>query len=241
MRLLYDALSQSTVAEPCAAANCSGRHSLCSHPQTSLDHLSAQAAPPTAVAELGVVRPLRASPVEYEAKYVSHFQGNILVRCPRCCACAHLLAIHRADATHCGHRLICESCAYSAEWNLDSDRSIPVPGSGPHLSGFGLDLWLATSCCGETLWAYNREHLQFLQSYVSARIRAHPRSIRSRLANVRRSGRRPVRSSSVHVPSVQRRQTGSCPGESLKKSPQIHQRALVSSQSPFSSWRCLVA
>jgi hypothetical protein len=45
-------------AEPSAAANCSGRHSLCFHPQTCPRHLSAQAAPPSAVAELGVVRRL---------------------------------------------------------------------------------------------------------------------------------------------------------------------------------------
>jgi hypothetical protein len=47
------------IAEPCAAANCSGRHSLCSHPQTRPRRLSAQAAPPSAVAELGVVRRFR--------------------------------------------------------------------------------------------------------------------------------------------------------------------------------------
>ena len=51
------------VAEPCAAANCSGRHSLCSRPQTRPRHLSAQAAPPSAVAELGVVRRRYARPV----------------------------------------------------------------------------------------------------------------------------------------------------------------------------------
>ncbi len=39
---------------PMRCSNCSGRHSLCSCPQTRR-RLSAQAAPPSAVAELGVV------------------------------------------------------------------------------------------------------------------------------------------------------------------------------------------
>jgi hypothetical protein len=36
---------------------------------------------------------------------------------------------------------------------------------------FGLPLWLRTSCCGETLWAYNRQHLARLREYVAATIR----------------------------------------------------------------------
>ena len=51
------ALFQTSTATPnpvCAAANRSVRHSLCSCPQTRPCRLSAQAAPPSAVAELGV-------------------------------------------------------------------------------------------------------------------------------------------------------------------------------------------
>jgi hypothetical protein len=36
---------------------------------------------------------------------------------------------------------------------------------------FGLDLWLCTPCRGEVLWAYNVEHVQFLQRYVGATLR----------------------------------------------------------------------
>ena len=110
-----------------------------------------------------------------EAKFLSDFHQDILVRCPRCSACAHLLALQRADATHLGHRLICPSCAHSAEWNFDKHGSIPFPGSGPSLWAFDVDLWLVTPCCGETLWGYNRQHVEFLQGYVGARLRSHPR------------------------------------------------------------------
>jgi len=32
-------------------------------------------------------------------------------------------------------------------------------------------LWLQTRCCGQTLWAYNAPHLDFLESYVRADFR----------------------------------------------------------------------
>jgi hypothetical protein len=36
---------------------------------------------------------------------------------------------------------------------------------------FRYPVWLTVACCGETLWAYNREHLDYLESYVSAGLR----------------------------------------------------------------------
>ena len=38
-----------------------------------------------------------------------------------------------------------------------------------------LELWLQTPCCGETLWAYNKEHLDFLEQYVAATLRERTR------------------------------------------------------------------
>ncbi len=46
-------------------------------------------------------------------------------------------------------------------------------------------LWLQTECCGETLWAYNEKHLEFIENYVAAKLRARipnqNRSLASRL------------------------------------------------------------
>ena len=36
---------------------------------------------------------------------------------------------------------------------------------------FGLPLWLRTACRGETLWARNESHLDFLEAYVGADLR----------------------------------------------------------------------
>jgi len=46
-------------------------------------------------------------------------------------------------------------------------KSLGSP-TDPH---FGLDLWLQLPCCGETLWARNVEHLEFLADYVQAKLR----------------------------------------------------------------------
>lgn len=39
------------------------------------------------------------------------------------------------------------------------------------MRGFDLKLWLQTACCGEVLWAYNRDHIDFLATYVEAGLR----------------------------------------------------------------------
>jgi hypothetical protein len=36
---------------------------------------------------------------------------------------------------------------------------------------FHQPLWLSMKCCGETLWAYNYEHLNFLKHHVEAKLR----------------------------------------------------------------------
>ncbi len=41
----------------------------------------------------------------------------------------------------------------------------------PYDPAFGLPLWSQMPCCGETLWAYNGEHLRALKEYVAAELR----------------------------------------------------------------------
>lgn len=38
---------------------------------------------------------------------------------------------------------------------------------------FGYPLYLQIPCCGHTLWAYNLEHLDYLEKYVEAELREH--------------------------------------------------------------------
>ncbi|HEX6963604.1 MAG TPA: hypothetical protein VF175_17180 [Lacipirellula sp.] len=47
---------------------------------------------------------------------------------------------------------------------------------------FHLPLWLQTPCCGHVLWAFNIEHLTFLESYIEADHRtALPEEVAQRL------------------------------------------------------------
>lgn len=109
----------------------------------------------------------------------SDFKGQVLVACPRCSRRAHLnwLSAHEEErggqvVRLAGHRLVCPSCAHTADWLRQiSFEAPPVIGLGPVLDGFGLEVWLQRSCCGKVLWAYNAAHLSFLAEYVGAELR----------------------------------------------------------------------
>lgn len=81
---------------------------------------------------------------------------EVLVVCPSCGSCATVAA----------RRGVCPSCA----WTATPSRPGFAYGTAedPILD---LPLWLVTSVGGETLWAFNAEHLDLLESYVSASLR----------------------------------------------------------------------
>ena len=94
----------------------------------------------------------------------------MLVQCPRCASCSHLHRLNR-DNRLLGYRLLCSKCVYETDWLLIRDGWLPMPSKGPKLDGFELELWLQVPCCGEILWAYNLEHVNFLEKFISAEIR----------------------------------------------------------------------
>jgi hypothetical protein len=109
--------------------------------------------------------------MKFGPTYLGHFEGDIFVRCPCCGYRAHLLRRDDDLGRHVGYRFVCDSCARAHDWSLERDRSIPLPTAGPHLNGFGLDLWLQTPCCGETLWAFNEPHIEFMERFIAAGLR----------------------------------------------------------------------
>jgi hypothetical protein len=109
--------------------------------------------------------------MKFGPTYLYQFDDDIVVRCPRCAACAHLMKLVEAGGRGVGYRLVCATCACERDWRFPRDRSIPVPSMGPHLSGFGLDLWLQAPCCGKTLWAFNEPHIDFMERFISAGLR----------------------------------------------------------------------
>lgn len=115
--------------------------------------------------------------------FLSQFASDILVRCPTCTGCAHLLRLPAPPGRVAGYRFVCGGCAATRDWLLARDRVIPTPAAGPELHGFGLALWFQVACCGKVLWAYNAAHLAFLERYIGARVRTQRSVPRTYLGN----------------------------------------------------------
>lgn len=97
-------------------------------------------------------------------------------------------------------RLTCTRCSTALTWTgdqlhvrVDGEPLIAKwaaggwvhPETGRTLTGlkepegwearFGVPLWLQTTCCGgRLLWANNAAHLDYLEAYISARLRERP-------------------------------------------------------------------
>jgi hypothetical protein len=100
------------------------------------------------------------------------FGTQFLVECPRCGRCALVRRSAAAPHERATHRatLSCTACGHSAV-QLTSEARI----DGATDWFFGVPLWLSAPCCGETLWAYNADHLAYLERYVGAQLREHIR------------------------------------------------------------------
>jgi hypothetical protein len=114
-----------------------------------------------------------------EGTKIYDFYDEFLVVCPKCARLAKVvideaefvklstrkLLKHR-NRFYAPRRLICLNCLHRDLWN---GNQILTGASVDWY--FRLPLWLQISCCGEVLWAYNRNHLGMLENYVGARLR----------------------------------------------------------------------
>lgn len=95
------------------------------------------------------------------------FQNEFLVRCPCCDSCAIVRCIDpdKVDS-FAPRRFSCTACGSSKDWSEQKiGRRYTVD------AYFHYPLWLQTSCCGQTLWAYNLRHLEFIEAFVRAKLR----------------------------------------------------------------------
>ncbi|MFJ7953593.1 hypothetical protein ACIQZG_18990 [Lysinibacillus sp. NPDC096418] len=127
------------------------------------------------------------------------FGYEFLVVCPNCNSKSKVISLgeHSPYETRITKRFICLYCgmtkefvpksncfnqsiiSYGSKWN---DGFINIGGVFDWY--FGYPLYLQMPCSGQTLWAYNLEHLEYLKKYVQAELREnHPYylSIESRL------------------------------------------------------------
>lgn len=89
----------------------------------------------------------------------------VLIVCPTCAKKAVVLPLGNNKV-----RASCLECGYSADKSTDS-RTFYWYDDNPGDGYFGFDLYLRVDCAGHSLWAFNRAHLSFLESYVSASLR----------------------------------------------------------------------
>ncbi|GHU22691.1 hypothetical protein FACS1894172_04830 [Spirochaetia bacterium] len=82
------------------------------------------------------------------------FADHYLVECPDCNRCA-TITTNKEETFNLFKKktFLCRYCGKFEE------------NAGNH------DLWLSGTCNGNTLWAYNLEHLEFIEKYVKAKLR----------------------------------------------------------------------
>ena len=107
-----------------------------------------------------------------QRKRIDFFEHEFLVRCPHCQSCAVIFPTEPQNTDlFSPRRFSCKKCGASKDWSgrivRRSWRNNPVD------IYFQIPLWLQTACCGETLWAYNSSHLEFIEHFVQADLREH--------------------------------------------------------------------
>ena len=134
-----------------------------------------------------------------DGRTIWDFTDDILVACPGCGGCAHVLpkdphavglfGARRVSCLHCGYaRDASTGRAKKARPRWEKERwtgkdrrqvstSMFEPAArriarrGPVDTFLGLPLYLQTPCAGETLWALNARHLAWLEAFLSASLR----------------------------------------------------------------------
>jgi hypothetical protein len=104
-------------------------------------------------------------------EYIENFGDEFLVECPKCQSLARIVLSGDVDENRrifSPKKLICPKCGLNKKLSRDEMR---VRVGGSFDMHFRLPLWLQIPCCGDTLWAYNEKHLEFIENYVAAKLR----------------------------------------------------------------------
>ena len=102
-----------------------------------------------------------------ENKTLSDFSNEVWVVCPACSK----RAVARADYQLNKARLFCVQCGYSKEFSNEIAKNITV--NQPAHLFFDAELWLQAPFKNELFIAYNGSHLEYLERYISAKLREH--------------------------------------------------------------------
>ncbi|SRR6266508_547430 len=136
--------------------------------------------------------------LQHDDATIDTFGDEFLVVCPRCSKRA---VVHKRRSSEPAQVVLaCEHCGANQFWKQTTPGVLVSANRRRYKVGqismgdavdwyFHHPLWLQIACCGETLWAYNQQHLAFIEDYVQATLREKRpgdhgwsnRSLRSRL------------------------------------------------------------
>jgi hypothetical protein len=103
-------------------------------------------------------------------KRLNEFQSEVLVVCPQCKG----KSLAKADYEKNLARLFCENCGYNKDVSTET-TVFGIRGNwelAAHVY-FGTELWLQMPFKNEVFFAYNQDHLTYLEKYISATLREH--------------------------------------------------------------------
>ena len=101
------------------------------------------------------------------------FNNPCFVVCPKCSGCAVIsIALGEENRWFSKRNLVCLNCTYRDVWSSNAISRLWCEAKDDY---FNLPLWLQVPCGENTLFAYNTEHLKFLESFVGAKLRERKR------------------------------------------------------------------
>lgn len=93
-----------------------------------------------------------------------------LIICPHCKKMAKVYIAEEPSKIGYTAKAVCLNCGFN-KTRFSTSRSLDWVREDPSDSYFNYPLWLKMSCCGHSLWAFNKRHLDFLERYVRAELR----------------------------------------------------------------------
>ena len=98
---------------------------------------------------------------------LTHFYQEVWVVCTNC----EKKAIAKVVFENKIARLFCVHCGYNKETTTAILKNGSIKMAAHHY--FEAELWLKTPFKNDVFWAFNAEHLEYLERYISATLREH--------------------------------------------------------------------
>ena len=102
---------------------------------------------------------------------LTHFEKEVWVVCPKCAKQA-VAQLKEEDKEA---RLNCKHCGYSKQKTIlvqYQEGKYAVLKQAAH-AYFDVELWFKAPFKNDVFWAYNPAHLEYLEDYISAKLREH--------------------------------------------------------------------